>query len=343
MPFDVYNRLTEAFGEDQVFIVESLSGPKKDTRSAVVGFNKLLTVEARRHRVTIAGSGVAADRAREVARGGYSEDDGAFRLPALSDVWDLLRRVQGCFRVDGVASPAVFGFGFFGYFGYDTAHFVEELPYIIPPSNDAPDISLSIFQGVVRYDLAAGTSEIVIARSAAWEEISPAAIMALIETCPSAAEETPPPVPAPFRVSDSTTKDIYLRDVETALGYIGIGDIYQVQIGHELSIETAATPREVYSRLRARNPAPYMYLARFGEVAVIGASQRCSCGSRTELVTMRPLAGTVPRSVIRRLTESAETRFWPIRRRWRSISCWLISAATISAGSASRGPWTWTF
>jgi anthranilate/para-aminobenzoate synthase component I len=297
MPFDVYNRLTEAFGEDQVFIVESLSGPKKDTRSAVVGFNKLLTFEARRHRVTIAGSGVAADRAREVARGGYSEDDGAFRLPALSDVWDLLRRVQGCFRVDGVASPAAFGFGFFGYFGYDTAHFVEELPYIIPPSNDAPDISLSIFQGVVRYDLAAGTSEIVIARSAAWEEISPAAIMALIETCPSAAEETPAPaVPAPFRVSDSTTKDIYLRDVETALGYIGIGDIYQVQIGHELSIETAATPREVYSRLRARNPAPYMYLARFGEVAVIGASPEVFVRIEDGLVTMRPLAGTVPRS-----------------------------------------------
>ncbi len=44
-PFDVYNRLTETLGEDDVFIVESLSGPARDNRSALLGYGKLLTIE----------------------------------------------------------------------------------------------------------------------------------------------------------------------------------------------------------------------------------------------------------------------------------------------------------
>jgi anthranilate/para-aminobenzoate synthase component I len=297
MPFDVYNRLCEALGEDHIFIVESLSGPRPDTRSAVIGFNKLLTVEVSRHRVTITGPGAAAERARAMAAEAHERVDGAFRLSALSDVWDLLRGIQGCFNVAGPANPSAFGFGFFGYFGYDTAHYVEDLPYVIPPANDAPDMSLSIFQGVVRYDLVAKTSEIVTASAPAWEPARPETIRALIAGCaPAPASRNPPSVPAPRRISDSTTEAAYRRDVATALDYIAIGDIYQVQIGHELTIETEATPGEVYARLRARNPAPYMYLARFGAVAVIGASPEVFVRIEDGLVTMRPLAGTVPRS-----------------------------------------------
>ena len=297
MPFDVFNRLSRTQGADHVFIVESLSGPKPDTRTAVIGFNKLLTVEVRRNRVSITGPGTAADRARGAAAETLGLVNGDFVLAELSDVWDLLRRIQGCFAVEGPTNPSAFGFGFFGYFGYDTAHFVEDLPYVIPPANDAPDISLSIFQGVVRYDLVAERCEIVTARSPGWEPVSIEAIRALIEDCPPAVtSHGPPSVPAPRRVSDSTTQAAYLRDVASALDYIAIGDIYQVQIGHELTIETAATPNEVYARLRARNPAPYMYLARFGDVAVIGASPEVFVRIEDGLVTMRPLAGTVPRS-----------------------------------------------
>jgi anthranilate/para-aminobenzoate synthase component I len=297
MPFDVFNRLSRVFGEDHVFIVESLSGPKPDTRSAVIGFNKLVTLEVRRQRVSITGAGAAAEHARlEVART-LEMIDGTFVLPALTDVWDLLRRIQECFQIEGAADPSAFSFGFFGYFGYDTAHYVEDLPYVIPPTNDAPDISLSIFQGVVRYDLAAETCEIISAEASAWDGISPATIRALIEECgPATISYTPPPVPVPSRISDSTTEAKYLRDVGSALEYIAIGDIYQVQVGHELTIETEATPNEVYGRLRARNPAPYMYLARFGEVAVIGASPEVFVRIEDGLVTMRPLAGTVRRS-----------------------------------------------
>ena len=297
MPFDVFNRLCGVLGADHVFIVESLSGPRPDTRSAVIGFNKLLTVEVRRNRVTISGPGAAAERARAAAAETLDLVDDAFELPELSDVWDLLRRIQNCFAVQGPTSTSAFGFGFFGYFGYDTAHYVEALPYVIPPANDAPDISLSIFQGVVRYDLVAESTEIVTAVAPAWEAVRAESIRALIEGCePAPLSQDPPMVPAPWRISDSTTETAYLRDVTTALDYIAIGDIYQVQIGHELTIETEATPTEVYARLRARNPAPYMYLARFGAVAVIGASPEVFVRVEDGLVTMRPLAGTVPRS-----------------------------------------------
>jgi anthranilate/para-aminobenzoate synthase component I len=298
MPFDVFNRLTRTLGEDHVFIVESLSGPKPDMRSAVIGVNKLLTVDVRRHRVTITGPGPAAERARAMAAETLPLIDGSFRLFQFGDVWDLLRRIQNGFIVTGPVSGTAFGFGFFGYFGYDTAHYVEDLPYVIPPANDTPDISLSIFQSVVRYDLVAETCEIVTASSPAWGAMPIELIKAEILACPNdrSIPLAPPEVPPPGRVTDSTTETQYHRDVATALQYIAIGDIYQVQVGHELTIETEATPSEVYARPRARNPAPYMYLARFGDVAVIGASPEVFVRIEDGFVTMRPLAGTVPRS-----------------------------------------------
>ncbi|MDA1310880.1 MAG: anthranilate synthase component I family protein [Proteobacteria bacterium] len=309
-PFDVYNRLTETLGEDDVFIVESLSGPARDNRSALLGYGKLLTIEVRRNRVTLSGQdAVTAIVWRQLAAR-HRSDGGAFVLASLADVWPLLRQIQDCFAVPENASEG-FAFGFFGYFGYDTAHYVEDLPYTIPPTGDVPDISLSVFQGVIRHDLVRQTCALISASAPAWDSVAPQRVLALIEACPNIADpdmseqsspnpdildQAAPTVPAPKRISDSTTRERYLDDVATALQYIAIGDIYQVQIGHELSIETEATPAEVYARLRARNPAPYMYLARFGEVAVIGASPEVFVRIDDGKITMRPLAGTVPRS-----------------------------------------------
>jgi anthranilate synthase component 1 len=68
-----------------------------------------------------------------------------------------------------------------------------------------------------------------------------------------------------------------------------------VQIGHELAIRSTADPLTVYRRLRERNPSPYMYLATLAGQRVIGASPELFVRIEDRTVTMRPIAGTVPR------------------------------------------------
>ncbi len=87
-----------------------------------------------------------------------------------------------------------------------------------------------------------------------------------------AAETTAPPVPGHLRITDSIEPAVFMGNVEKALQYIRIGDIYQVQLGHELTITSTAHPFDVYRRLRVRNPSPYMFLAPFGDLTVVGAS-----------------------------------------------------------------------
>ena len=67
-----------------------------------------------------------------------------------------------------------------------------------------------------------------------------------------------------------------------------------MQLGHELTIESDADPVDVYTRLRLRNPSPYMYLAPFAGRTVIGASPELFVRKEGDLLTMRPIAGTLP-------------------------------------------------
>ncbi|MBY8848573.1 30S ribosomal protein S2, partial [Saccharothrix sp. MB29] len=82
--------------------------------------------------------------------------------------------------------------------------------------------------------------------------------------------------------------------VDTKKEHIAVGDIYQVQIGHEIGISSTIDPLEVYQRLRARNPSPYMYLSALAGHTVIGASPELFVRVQDGTVTMRPIAGTIP-------------------------------------------------
>jgi anthranilate synthase component 1 len=96
-------------------------------------------------------------------------------------------------------------------------------------------------------------------------------------------------------VSDSVRRSDYVAGVARALHYISIGDIYQVQLGHELDIESGALPFDVYRRLRVRNPSPYMYLLPFGDTTLVGASPESFLQLEAGKIVMRPIAGTAPR------------------------------------------------
>lgn len=306
---DAYRALVERYGADGVYLTEALAGPTADKRAAMVGFDPLLSLVLRGTEMAV--SGVAGLAARALAAAatvpGVVVLGDRLTLPEDGRLWDVLRAIQGVFSVAGDPDAKGFRFGFFGYLGYDTVRFVERLPLSIARRDDVPDIHLVVHRGCLRIDNASGISELRIADLPGLPILDLAAIEALIAN-PPPLPGLPAAVPAPQSVRRSIARDRFCADVETALGYVGIGDIYQVQIGQELAIASDLTPETVYRRLRYRNPAPCMVLASLDGVTLVGASPEVFVTLQDGAITMRPLAGTVRRGATEAESAAAAAR-----------------------------------
>jgi anthranilate synthase component 1 len=270
-PLTTYLALAERFGTDEVYLLESPSGPETDCRHAVVGFGVLLTLSVFGDEVRLTGVPAVVEAVRS-----------RISLP-FDDLWELLRQAQSAF-------PALPDFGFLSFFGYDTAQYVEQLPRTIARNHDEPDVCVVLHQGRIRFDLTTGEAELLVHHSDLWPRLEPDAVLDALRGAP----EVPAPRLPPAECVDETDEPSFHRNVLRALDHIAIGDIYQVQIGHELRITSQLAPIDVYRRLRERNPSPYMYLAHFGGHTVIGASPELFVRYDGGVATMRPIAGTIP-------------------------------------------------
>lgn len=116
------------------------------------------------------------------------------------------------------------------------------------------------------------------------------------------AVHSPPPLviepgePDFDQATPSFAKEEFLPAVAYCLEQIRSGEIFQVQIGNRLSVETHARPFDMFRHLRTLNPSPYMFYFKFGEDHVLGASPEMMVNVAGRRMTHRPIAGTRKRS-----------------------------------------------
>jgi anthranilate synthase component 1 len=296
-PIAAYNHLHQQYTDEQLFLLESLSGPAVDNKNAMVGFNPIFTLEITRGTLKFYGHTALCqiidkllatnDLVTQLA-------ENQFQLKTLSSLWNVLRCIESGFTVTYLGDELPLRFGFFGYFGYDTIHYVEELPRLIEATQDIPDISLSIYQGMVISNLVTQQSFLITSEFPEYQLSLPCDVKSFEAINIDVAEEELVKI-APQQVKDSITKAEFLPLVKQALDYIAIGDIYQIQIGHEITITSTIAPFTVYQVLRKMNPSPYMYYFKMGNITVIGASPELFVRIHENEVTMRPIAGTIKR------------------------------------------------
>ncbi|MER5865533.1 anthranilate synthase component I family protein [Kitasatospora sp. NPDC002040] len=280
-PLTLY-RDVRAVTED-CYLFESLSGPDDDLRSAVVGWGRLAELRFHEGRVELdaeGGLGAVLRAALDRALGP------GHLLRAPSAVFEAIRAVQAVFTVRTELPSSTFAFGFLTTLAYRSAWDIEELPEPERPEA-TPRQTLTLFQHTAWYDLASGTARLLTATGPLLPEPAPVPPAGT----PDGLEL--PSAPAPFAVRDSVAEQTFLDRTERCLGHIGVGDVYQIQIGHRIDVETALTPLAAYRRLRHRSPAPYMYLLPWAGRTVVGASPELYVRVVDGVLTMRPIAGTV--------------------------------------------------
>ncbi|KPZ12675.1 hypothetical protein ALO41_200086 [Pseudomonas amygdali pv. ulmi] len=307
----IYANACEQLGREAVFILESLSGPSRDRRATIIGLEPLFEVSIDEGKAQLRGNTALCDYLSGVLRdqGVAVGADFTVPLPDSEAAWALLRQLQAAFKVapDTPASLA-----FFGYFSYDCVRLIERLPVLSKQNYSYPLIALSVYQTLV-YLHNNGTVETLINNHPLWAARTLEHYPFLTQACDG--QQAAPFYPKVFEEVRTVTPEQFKERVEVAMEHIRAGDVYQIQLGHEICIRSQVSPFDVYKSLRQRNPSPYMYLAHVGGIDLIGASPELFVRIQDNLIEMRPIAGTVgkkagvdPAELVLELTRSEKER-----------------------------------
>lgn len=290
-PLHLYESIAAGRPDGDVYLFESLSGPEWDCRSTMIGWGRLAELRVFADRVELDAPGPLGAELTGVIDAALGEGrTGVWPLRDKAQTWQVLRALQHAFAVTTEVPQTEFAFGFLSTFTYESAWDMDELS----PNRvdvETPRCALTLFQHTIWYDVPMRAMR----RLTATGPHLPAAggDPVLLEPW------TPPAVPAaarPRAVRHTVTEPTFIGWAERCLEHIRAGDIYQIQIGHRIEVETDLTPRQVYQRLRHRNPSPYMYLLPWAGRTVIGASPELFIRIEGDRIVMRPIAGTTPRA-----------------------------------------------
>jgi len=307
-----YAHALAQLGHESVFILESLSGPSRDRRATIIGLEPLFEVCIEERYAYLRGQPNLCEHIYSCLRqhGMRIGPDLQIELQDYEAGWDLLRYIQSLFQSTPNAPHSL---AYFGYFSYDSVRLIERLPDLAKQTHDYPLIALSVYQTLI-YFHSNGMVETLINNHPLWETRSLEHYLFLQAPAPSSVQEQPH-YPALFEETRTVTPEQFNQRVEVAMEHIRAGDVYQIQLGHEIRIRSQITPFDVYKSLRTHNPSPYMYLAHVGGIDLIGASPELFVRVNNGLIEMRPIAGTVgkkpggdPIELVLELTRSEKER-----------------------------------
>ncbi|MBH2846958.1 anthranilate synthase component I family protein [Serratia marcescens] len=297
-PISIYKKLREKYREDELFLLESMSGPEKDCNKSIIAFDPIFTLKINEFSFSFSGiDGVVDFVSKHETMSSFITDQNGGKFKSGFDLIRLLRAIENIFSVEYENYEGDVNFGFFGYFGYDTVFYFEDIEKHLKRSDDFSTIHLSIYRAVFNIDIRNKSTQLVLSNSEYFGELNRDEILKSFNE-DQVVDEFPPSIATTNIPHPSITSDEYYSWFNIAKGHIDIGNVYQIQLGHDIRVESDIKPYDVYLRMREYNPSPYMYFFKTTEgVYVIGASPEMFItltGSRN--VFMRPIAGTIKNS-----------------------------------------------
>lgn len=197
------------------------------------------------------------------------------------------------YRVEGDSDLAFLG-GAVGHIGYDIIKQYEKIPDSNPDTIGTPTVNLMVFKEFIVYDHLHDRIKLVVLE----EEKNKAAAEEILDRME---KEIKASVPAEkyiirdikgVKFKSNTTKEEFVDKVEKCKKYIYDGDIFQVVPSQRFTAQIECDPLDVYRRLRAINPSPYLFYLNYGDYQVAGSSPEMLVEVQGNAVRTCPIAGT---------------------------------------------------
>ncbi len=281
-PVRAYAALRHAAGSAASFLLESVVGGERWGRYSILGYRP-------KHEMTLRADGRWVD-----ARGLPIENMSA------RDPLEAARSVLQANPVDhGLEGPAArFAQAYVGYLAWDLVHAIER----VPGWADRATAPLARFFGgatIVVFDALSHTVTIA-ADDAADVALARTHLEGTVTLNPLA---LPDPSKLPADVQVDVDDAAYMRKVRRAQEYIAAGDAFQIVLARTFKVPRGGRdPFDVYRAMRVLSPSPYMYFLDLppapgerGRTQIAGASPETMVHLEQGIMTLRPIAGTLPR------------------------------------------------
>ena len=268
--------LTLAENQPYAFLLESVEGGEHLGRFTFLGAKPYMVLTANENRLT-------------VARGRKTEHLTANLLPTLKQVFAEN-------HVDPTPGLPPFTSGAVGYLAYDFVRNLERLPARAKADIAVPDCTLMFFDRVLAFDHVRHELHLIATCSPREKKAAERDLAAMERKLrggiPPSVRRSPQPVRGKLKITPTTSKQKFLRDVARIKDYIAAGDVFQAVLSQRLEFQPGVAPFEVYRALRRVNPSPYMYYLRMGPDHIAGSSPEMLVKASAGTLNYRPIAGT---------------------------------------------------
>ena len=261
-PFEIFKRIYLNY--ENVFILESLTGPKELSEFSVIGFDPEFTINCDNGKF-------------QICRNEKTMYEKLVKDPLLE-----LRRILPTIEEKKLRYIG----GAVGYVSYEAIRFWEKLP---PKrsNNMFPMMEFGIYtDGLIHDKKHNAIHYFHIGKKSRFDELEKV-INSKKKILRKGLSFSKP-------VSD-TTKSKFISNVKKAKEYVYEGEVFQVVISRKFKFQLYGDPLLLYQNLRQLNPSPYMYFFKRNKRFIIGSSPEMLLRviNNNKIQTF-PIAGTRP-------------------------------------------------
>ncbi|MCE7888043.1 MAG: aminodeoxychorismate synthase component I [Alphaproteobacteria bacterium PRO2] len=183
--------------------------------------------------------------------------------------------------------------GLAGFFGYDLARSIENLPASTRLNPHMPDMAIGIYDRVIAFDHRKNKAWLIIhAESKSEAERKRTVLLHILKHKRTEAKENPVLNWSPAELAES-----YKEKIKRVIKYITAGDIFQANLSQrfEAVLPPSFDRFSHYLTMRKVNPAPFAAYMNLGGIVISSASPEQFLSVQDNKVTTRPIKGTRPR------------------------------------------------
>lgn len=281
-PADPLRVLAALAKQPHTQLLHSADRDHPDSRWSLLVADPFMTITAKGGRITVAGETLEGDPFQVLKQ----------HLQRFS-----LTRPEGAENLPPFLSGAV------GFFGYELAHHVENLPRMRDDQN-LPDMALGFYDSVLAFDMKKGRTLIIATGLGAEDKAARAQAeirkwQQILAAPPKL--EAAPPRPQLSVITSNFTPEEYKTAVARAIEYIHAGDIFQTTLSQRFDAKLLEplSGFDIYRSLIALSPAPFAAYLNFGGFEIISNSPErfIQCTPKNGALTVEacPIKGTSPR------------------------------------------------
>lgn len=260
-PFEIFKQIYTNY--ENVFILESLTGPKELSEFSVIGFDPEFTVICDKGKFQIYRKG---------------------KIISERKVKDPLAELRRILPIVNDKKLRYIG-GAVGYVSYDAIRFWEQLPSK-RANNMFPLMEFGIYtDGLIHDRKDKATYYFHIGKKSRLVELEK-----LLNSKSKYLDNS-------FYFSrpiSETSKSHFVSKVKKAKDYVYEGEVFQVVISRKFVFEVHGDPIILYENLRKLNPSPYMYFFKRKKKFIIGSSPEMLLRVINDKIETFPIAGTRP-------------------------------------------------